>query len=272
MEPIDVDLELPGLMMHYRTWGSSDDPAIVLLHGMLLHGRWYDEIAKPLATSHYVVLPDLRGHGRSSWVGDYSWRRWVEDVEGLVDTLGFERFDLVGHSHGAAVATQYAGLHPTRVTHLVLLDGGFGPPNSPEYDDWFGRVVAMNPIEGFDSHEELVATRLRIFPRSERQVFDGLQDLDVTDDQGRVHTTASDFEAVAGDGPSDEELEQLRRQVLCPTLVVRSELSELFSGDAYQEVACTFAQGSAMLLPGVGHNVHAERTRATADLAASFVQ
>lgn len=258
--------------MRYRTWGNPEDPAIVFLHGTLLHGRCYDEIAKPLATSHFVVLPDQRGHGKTSWVDDYSWRRWVEDVEGLVDVLGLERFDLVGHSHGAAVASQYAGLHPNRVAHLVLLDGGFGPANSPEYDDWFGRVIAMNPPEGFDSHEELVATRLRIFPRSERQVLDGLQDLEVIGDDGRVRNPASDFSAVAGDSPSDEEEERLRRQVACPTLVVRSELSELFVGDIYEQVARTFAQGSATLLPRVGHNVHIERPLATADLIASFIR
>jgi len=118
VEPTDADLELPALTMHYRTWGNPEDPAIVLLHGMLVSGRTYDEVAKPLAMSHFVVLPDLRGHGKTSWADEYSWQRWVEDVEGLVDALGLERFDLVGHSHGAAVASRYAGLHPNKVKHL----------------------------------------------------------------------------------------------------------------------------------------------------------
>lgn len=95
MVPTDADLELPALTMHYRTWGNPEDPAIVLLHGMLASGRWYDEVAKPLAMSHFVVLPDLHGHGKKSRADDYSWQRWVEDVEGLVDALGLEPFDLV---------------------------------------------------------------------------------------------------------------------------------------------------------------------------------
>ncbi len=258
--------------MHYRTWGNPEDPAIVLLHGMLVSGRTYDEVAKPLAMSHFVVLPDQRGHGKTSWADDYSWQRWVEDVEGLVDALGLERFDLVGHSHGAAVASRYAGLHPNKVKHLVLLDGGLGPPNSPEFDDWLGRVFALSPPDGFDSHEELVATILQLFPRIERPILDGLQDLEVIGDDGRVRGAASDLNAAGGDRPSDEDEDRLRRQVTCPTLVVRSEFSELFVGDGYEHIARTFAQGSAAILPGVGHQVNFERPQATSNLIASFIQ
>jgi pimeloyl-ACP methyl ester carboxylesterase len=46
------DIQLPGISMHYRTWGDSSDPPVVILHGAFLSGGFYDEIAKILVKKH----------------------------------------------------------------------------------------------------------------------------------------------------------------------------------------------------------------------------
>jgi pimeloyl-ACP methyl ester carboxylesterase len=57
----------------------------------------------------------------SDWdVDDVSFESWVRDLETVVDTLGLERFALLGVSQGGAVAVTYAARHPDRVSHLVL--------------------------------------------------------------------------------------------------------------------------------------------------------
>jgi pimeloyl-ACP methyl ester carboxylesterase len=48
----------------------------------------------------------------------------VRDLETVVDTLGIERFPLLGISQGGAIAIRYAALHPERVTRLVLYGTG----------------------------------------------------------------------------------------------------------------------------------------------------
>jgi pimeloyl-ACP methyl ester carboxylesterase/DNA-binding CsgD family transcriptional regulator len=61
----------------------------------------------------------------SDWdVADLSWRRWVEDLEDVVEaSRAPEPFALLGISQGAAVAIAYAVRHPQRVSRLVLYGG-----------------------------------------------------------------------------------------------------------------------------------------------------
>lgn len=69
-----------------------------------------------------LVRYDERGCGMTDWdVGDFSFERWVEDLEAVVDAAEIaEPFALLGISQGAAVCIAYAVRHPERVSHLVL--------------------------------------------------------------------------------------------------------------------------------------------------------
>ena len=65
---------------------------------------------------------DERGCGMSDWdVERFELDAWVEDLEVVVDTVGLDRFPLVGVSQGGAVAIAYAVRHPERVRRLVLV-------------------------------------------------------------------------------------------------------------------------------------------------------
>ncbi|HEY0351067.1 MAG TPA: alpha/beta fold hydrolase [Gemmatimonadales bacterium] len=77
-----------------------------------------------LRPSRRAVALDLRGHGRSESprTGDYSIPGMAADVAAVVDTLGLDRFVLVGHSMGGGVVLSYAGAHSKRVAGLLLVD------------------------------------------------------------------------------------------------------------------------------------------------------
>ena len=65
---------------------------------------------------------DERGCGLSDRdVQDISLEAFVRDLEAVADAAGFDRYALLGHSQGGAVAIEYAARHPQRVSHLVLL-------------------------------------------------------------------------------------------------------------------------------------------------------
>ncbi len=79
--------------------------------------HWLEELAK----GHLLVRYDARGCGLSDWkVEDISFDAWVRDLELVVDTLGLERFVLLGISQGGAVSIEYTVRHPERVSQLVL--------------------------------------------------------------------------------------------------------------------------------------------------------
>src|SRR3954453_21641817 len=103
-------------------------PPLLLLHGHpQTHFMWH-EVAAELAHDFTVVAPDLRGYGRSSkppTAADhepYSKRAMAGDVVALMRALGHERFAVVGHDRGGAVAFRTAMDAPDAVTHLVSMD------------------------------------------------------------------------------------------------------------------------------------------------------
>jgi pimeloyl-ACP methyl ester carboxylesterase len=85
--------------------------------------HWTAQLAHLRRTRRAVAF-DARGHGRSEppKKGDYTLASMAGDVAAVVDTLGLDRFVLVGHSMGGGVALTYAGTHPGRVAGLALLD------------------------------------------------------------------------------------------------------------------------------------------------------
>ena len=79
--------------------------------------HWVRDLTRGLSLVRY----DGRGNGLSEWnVEDMSFEKWVQDLETVVDAAGLDKFALMGHSQGGAVAIAYAVRHPERISHLVL--------------------------------------------------------------------------------------------------------------------------------------------------------
>ena len=79
--------------------------------------HWTEEFARDHCFVHY----DERGNGLSDWDNPtFSIDAFVRDLEAVVDTLGLDRFALIGSSKGGATAIAYAARHPERVSHLIL--------------------------------------------------------------------------------------------------------------------------------------------------------
>ncbi|MCB1690802.1 MAG: alpha/beta hydrolase [Halioglobus sp.] len=113
------NLQLSGL-----SWGCTGDKPLLALHGWLDNAASFAFLA-PLLTGYHVVALDLTGHGQSDWRSpDASYQIWddLPEILGVADALGWETFDLIGHSRGAIISTLLASAFPERVGRLVLLD------------------------------------------------------------------------------------------------------------------------------------------------------
>lgn len=87
-----------GIKIHYYRTGG-DKPPLVINHGAGDDGLCWTRIAKELEADYDVVLPDARGHGRtSSGGGDYSTQTRVNDFAGLIHALDIENPVIGGHS------------------------------------------------------------------------------------------------------------------------------------------------------------------------------
>lgn len=106
--------------LHYRSWGSSEGEPIILLHGGGTDSSTWEATAAILSRSWRVYAPDLRGHGKSEWPGEYSLELMRDDVLTLMDELGLARASFVGHSMGGMVAYLITLDRPEKVRRLVL--------------------------------------------------------------------------------------------------------------------------------------------------------
>jgi len=104
--------------------GKEGDRPILALHGWLDNAESFTPLAQQLEGFQVVAL-DLAGHGRSdhrSADGEYSIWSDLPDILAVVDELGWQSFDLLGHSRGALIGGLVAATMPARVAHLILLD------------------------------------------------------------------------------------------------------------------------------------------------------
>jgi pimeloyl-ACP methyl ester carboxylesterase len=102
---------------------------LLLVHGFTGSSLDWTDVVEPLARGRQVVTLDHRGHGESANTGDaatYTFDQLVADMSRLVDQLGLERLDLLGHSMGGVVAMRYTLRHPERVRSLILMDTAAG--------------------------------------------------------------------------------------------------------------------------------------------------
>jgi pimeloyl-ACP methyl ester carboxylesterase len=121
-----------GTRLHLEVHGPEDGPVVVLLHGFPELGWSWRHQWPALAEAGYrVLVPDLRGYGRSdapSDPSDYAVTKTSADVLALLDFAGAETAAVVGHDWGADLAWKTAWLHPDRVERVAGLSVPFMPP------------------------------------------------------------------------------------------------------------------------------------------------
>lgn len=95
---------------------------VVFLHSAAGDGSHFAAQLQHLRPARRALAIDLRGHGRSPPAASFAVDAAASDVAAALAARGVERFVLVGHSWGGAVAAAVAGAHPERVAGLLLLD------------------------------------------------------------------------------------------------------------------------------------------------------
>ncbi|WP_296612835.1 alpha/beta hydrolase [Sphingomonas sp.] len=114
-----------GVGLDVAVAGLPTNPPIILLHGFPeSHRTWRHQIAD-LAEDHFVLAPDQRGFAKSSkpeGVENYTPDKPVADMIALADHFDIERFTLVGHDWGGAIAWMAALNHPDRVARLIIIN------------------------------------------------------------------------------------------------------------------------------------------------------
>jgi pimeloyl-ACP methyl ester carboxylesterase len=112
---------MDGVRIRYLEAGSGYP--LVLIHGLLGYSFSWRFTIPAFAPKFHVIVPDLPGAGFSESKRnlDYRLREIAKRLLGFLDAVGIGKCDLLGSSHGGAVAMMAASLAPERVEKLVLV-------------------------------------------------------------------------------------------------------------------------------------------------------
>jgi pimeloyl-ACP methyl ester carboxylesterase len=123
-------VDLPSARLHLAEAG--EGPPIVLLHGWPQHWWIWRKVIPDLARDHRLICPDLRGFGWSEAPrGRYEIAELATDIVALLDQMGLEQVDLIGHDWGGYVGFLLCLEQPRRIRNylgLGIVHPWFEPP------------------------------------------------------------------------------------------------------------------------------------------------
>jgi pimeloyl-ACP methyl ester carboxylesterase len=123
--PTEVEISANGLRFETLLAGPESGEAVILLHGYPQSaGSWRETMEWLAGRGYRAVAPNLRGYSPDASpidASEYSMDKLVADVIGIADSQHAERFHLVGHDWGGALAWAVAGAHPKRLLSLTVL-------------------------------------------------------------------------------------------------------------------------------------------------------
>ncbi len=251
-------------------------PVVMLIHGYAENSDSWAPLAADLVRDHTVIVPDLRGIGRSSKPeAGYDKKTQAQDMRAVVTSLGYDKTAVVAHDIGNMVAYAYAATYPEKVEKLVVMDAPI-----PGIEPW--KEILLNPgVWHFNFHgpdaERLVAGRERIY--FDRIWNDFTADRSKPDEATRNFFAATyaqpggmragfaQFTAFAQDAKDNEQFEKTK--LTMPVLAVGGEKSF----GALQAVIMRHVanQVQEAVVMGSGHWLMEERPTETVKLIRDFL-
>ena len=112
-----------GVRIYYETHGNREDTPVVLLHGLGAdHSMWNLQIQKYQQMNLFLIVPDVRGHGRSSRVDTFGIKDAARDLAAILESMNLKKVSIAGVSMGGLVAQRFAIDFPEKVERLVIVD------------------------------------------------------------------------------------------------------------------------------------------------------
>ena len=278
--PRHATARVNGVRLHYVVAGRG--PPVVLLHGF--PQTWYSwrKVIPALAREHTVIVPDLRGTGRSSLPpGGYDKQTMAADVHALVRRLGHRRVAVVGHDLGAWTAYAYARTYRDEVTHLGFLEAslpGFGLERLLDFSRPQSGVWHLAFFRQPEVPERLLKGRERYFiedflgaRRARPATFDG----DAVDRYvqaysrpGRMHAALEQYRALYRDAADNRA--GGRTVLTAPVLALGGSRATATGPAASMRMVARDVSGGE--LRGAGHWLMEERPRELSERLLAFLR
>ncbi len=267
MALVETSIEIPlGTLAGLRSAESGGVP-VLALHGWLDNAASFIPLSEHLPGIDLVAI-DLPGHGRSVHLPPamhYTFEMAVHQVLDVADVLGWEKFCLLGHSMGAAIASLVSAVAPERVARLVCIEalGGLAHPVREtalrmRESVNTSRALRSKPLRVFAEKRQAIDARMRVNQMSEpvaRLIVDrGMRQVD----GGWVWSSDPRMTVPTFMRPMDGQIEDIIAAIACPVQVIFADPAQPYLPDATrQRYAASLADGQLSILPGT-HHLHME--------------
>jgi len=197
--------------------GGSEGLPVVIIHSLAGNTTQWQPQLEHLRKSRRAVAFDMRGHGQSELARDhdYSLAAMAQDLSAIVDSLGLQKFVLIGHSYGGGVIAVYAGKHSEQVAGLLFVDPIGDARNFPkaEIDKWFTALRSEAYDEAIAAHwrsilinadsavTQAVLAGLRQTPKE--AVLDALDDIFLFDPVAALQSYRGPMQTIVSGLPDD---------------------------------------------------------------------
>lgn len=257
------------MKLYYRQFGESRGSVpVLLLHGLLGSLVNWQRIARKLAQTRRVIVPDLRNHGRSPHDPDVSYEAMAADVVELLDDLGISRAAVVGHSMGGKTAMVMALQHPVCVERLGVVDIApiaYGGRLGALLDALL--ALPLEQVVNRAHADELLAPS--IVDKAVRDHM--LQNLQHGDDGWRwrnnLQALRDGLDVISAFPALPEDAAYAGR-----TVFIRGERSDYIAPEHLPRIRQLFPSAQVRVIPGAGHWVYAEQPQAFLAVLEGFLQ
>lgn len=119
-----------GVKIFFTEAGDRKNPPVLLIHGFAVNGdlNWtLPDVRAKLSEKYYLIIPDLRGHGRSDKPHEAALygSQLANDMSELLSHLNISKATIAGYSLGGFVALKFAQLHPSQMEKLIVAGAGW---------------------------------------------------------------------------------------------------------------------------------------------------
>jgi pimeloyl-ACP methyl ester carboxylesterase len=240
---------LHGIELAFEVRGEGEP--LVLLHGFGGAGGDWAQVfdLDALEARHKLVVPDLRGHGRSTntWP-EFTHRQCAEDVLGLLDELGVSRAKAIGTSLGGNTLLHMATQAPPRVEAMVVVSATTHIPEEAR------TIMRQSPLERTEA--EWAAMR-RVHRHGDAQIRALWQQMRAfADSTTDLAFTRADL-----------------AKITARTLVVYGDRDPLYPVEIAVEMYRAIPNGALMVVPNGGHGpIYGDERAAFVAAATAFLR
>lgn len=233
-------------MLHVETYGAGGTP-LLIVHGLFGSARNWGAIARRMAETREVRVPDMRNHGASPWEASHRYADLAADLAPLAGG------DVLGHSMGGKAAMALALTQPERVRRLVVADiAPVAYGHSQSHLIHAMRGLDLDAVTTRGDADRLLAP---VIGDAGVRAF-LLQSLDLKERRWRLNLDVLEAEMAQITG-----WDAIEGTFDGPALFLAGAMSDYLKREHREAIRAQFPAARFASIPGAGHWLHAEKPR-----------